>query len=173
MAHSPAGDAGGKTSGVPFASITWSRFNGSAALPRSTLSLRAETGSATGWLPCNESTLNRKSLRVKPGFGLAGFTCASHIVPKRGHSRPPPAKPHRGSNAFVTSHRITGIRAICDIPGVPTYHPAPSRPCSGLQARLRGIPDLLPIPRFSPHNSVHPCSAVNPSSSRLPLCPVT
>ena len=46
----------------------------------------------------------------------------------------------------VTSHRITGIRAICYIPGVPTYHPAPSKPCSGLQARLRGIPGLLPTP---------------------------
>ena len=82
-------------------------------------------------------------------------------------------KPHRGSNAFVTSHEITGIRAICYIPGIPTYEPTPSRPCRGLQARLRGIPGPLPTSRFSPHNSVHPSSAVHPSSSRLPLCDVT
>jgi hypothetical protein len=63
-------EAGGKTLGVPFASITWSRFNGSAALPRSTLSLRAETGSATGWLPCNELTLDRLTRRVKRALHL-------------------------------------------------------------------------------------------------------
>ena len=34
-------EAGGKTKRIPFASITWSRFDGSAALPRNTLSLRA------------------------------------------------------------------------------------------------------------------------------------
>src|SRR5207248_3952591 len=39
---------------LPFASITWSRFNGSAALPRSTLSLRVPPSGTTGWLPCNE-----------------------------------------------------------------------------------------------------------------------
>src|ERR1035437_1316800 len=60
---------------VPFASITWSRFNGSAALPRSTLSLRAETTSATGWLPCNDLTLGWVSRRVKLGlhFNSRGF----------------------------------------------------------------------------------------------------
>ena len=73
----------------------------------------------------------------------------------------------------VTSHRITGIRAICYIPGVPIYHPAPSRPSSGLQSRLRGIPCLLPTPGFGLHSSVRPCSAVHPSSSRLSLCYVT
>ena len=86
--------------------------------------------------------------------------------------------PCSGSNGIglqvcVTSQRITGIRAICYIPGVPTYHPTLSRPCSGLHARLRGIPGILPTPRFSPHNSVHPSSAVDPSGSRLPLCYVT
>ena len=86
--------------------------------------------------------------------------------------------PCSGSNGIglqvcVTSQRITGIRAICYIPGVPTYHPTLSRPCSGLHARLRGIPGILPTPRFSPHNSVHPSSAVHPSSPRLPLCYVT
>src|SRR5450759_4617639 len=58
-------EAGGKNWDVPFASITWSRFNGSAALPRSTLSLRAETGSATSWLPCNDLTLDRTNWGVK------------------------------------------------------------------------------------------------------------
>ena len=72
--------------------------------------------------------------------------------------------------AFVTTGRMPGIRAICYIPGVPTYHPAPSRPRIGLLAGSRGIPSLLPTPRFSPHHSVHLCSAVNPSRSRLPLC---
>lgn len=61
-------EAGGENWGVPFASITWSRFNGSAALPRSTLSLRAESSSATGWLPCNVLTLGWASRRVKLGL---------------------------------------------------------------------------------------------------------
>jgi hypothetical protein len=75
-------EAGGKTLGVPFASITWSRFNGSAALPRSTLSLRAESGSATGWLPCNELTLDRLTRRVKRALHVdAGWP--EPFVPER------------------------------------------------------------------------------------------
>jgi hypothetical protein len=41
---------------IPSASITWIRFYGSAALPRHTLSLRAEYYFDAGWLPC-DSTL--------------------------------------------------------------------------------------------------------------------
>ena len=56
-----------------------------------------------------------------------------------------------GSWGHSQSGRMAGIRAICYIPGVPTYHSAPSRPRSGLLTRLRGIPDPLPTPRFSLH----------------------
>ena len=51
--------------------------------------------------------------------------------------------------ALVPTGWMPGIRAIYYIPGVPTYHPAPSRPCSGLQARSRGIPGPLPDPGCS------------------------
>src|ERR1051326_3372396 len=44
---------------LPFASITWIRFNGSAALPHSTLSLRASHARRPVWLPCNSGTLVR------------------------------------------------------------------------------------------------------------------
>ena len=114
------------------------------------------------------------------GAHLTFFRSADIFVESRGSDlliarKPSQAhrKPHRRSNAFVTSQRITGIRAICYIPGVPTYHPALSKPSGGLQARLRGIPGPLPTSRFSPRNSVHPSSAVHPSNSRLPLCYVT
>jgi hypothetical protein len=50
---------------LPFASITWIRFNGSAALPHSTLSLRVSPFETTGWLPCNSGTLVRSEGRVK------------------------------------------------------------------------------------------------------------
>jgi hypothetical protein len=49
----------------PFASITWSRFDGSAALPHSTLSLRVPHGGTAGWLPCNDVTLDRALVVVK------------------------------------------------------------------------------------------------------------
>jgi len=52
---------------LPFASITWIRFNGSAALPHSTLSLRASTFETTGWLPCNSRTLDPGAPLVKRG----------------------------------------------------------------------------------------------------------
>jgi hypothetical protein len=82
-------EAGGKTKGVPFASITWSRFNGSAALPRSTLSLRAETGSATGRLPCNDLKLDRTRRGVKRGLqidlwhGIRALRCRQAQRPAR------------------------------------------------------------------------------------------
>jgi hypothetical protein len=47
---------------APFASITWSRFYGSAALPRDTLSL---CPLRTGRLPVIESTLGRRAESVK------------------------------------------------------------------------------------------------------------
>ena len=77
-------EARGKTKGVPFASITWSRFNGSAALPRSTLSLRAETGSATGRLPCNEVKLDRTSRGVKRGLELDAGSLHFQVVQHHG-----------------------------------------------------------------------------------------
>ena len=87
------------------------------------------------------------------GAHLTFFRSADIFVESRGSDlliarKPSQAhrKPHRRSNAFVTSQRITGIRAICYIPGVPTYHPALSRPCSGFQVRLRAIPGILPTP---------------------------
>ena len=52
---------------LPFASITWSRFNGSAALPHSTLSLCLRNQSAAGWLPmCQRET--RAISRLRQGF---------------------------------------------------------------------------------------------------------
>ncbi len=51
-------EAGGRTKRVPSASITWSRFNGSAALPRNTLSLRTPQDGATRWLPTNKIKLD-------------------------------------------------------------------------------------------------------------------
>ena len=59
---------------LPFASITWIRFNGSAALPRSTLSLRASPFETTGWLPCNSRTLDPRAALVKSGK-QAGNSC--------------------------------------------------------------------------------------------------
>ena len=49
---------------VPFASITWSRFNGSPALPRRTLSLRPATAGPVG-SPLDECKIGATTQQVK------------------------------------------------------------------------------------------------------------
>ena len=125
---------------------------------------------------------------ANPNSRASALKCASHIFPERGHFRPIPWERPVDSTQTLTSppQAPSGLQCLCYVTadnghwsdllhsrGPHTYHPPPSRPCSGLQARLRGIPDLLPTPRFSPHSSVHPFSAVAPSISQLPLCYVT
>ena len=79
---------------------------------------------------------------------------------------------HCKKHELFCEQRITGIRAICYIPGVPTYQPPPSRPSRGRQARLRGIPGIL-HPPFQPGQLCPP--VFGSSSLELPdaLCLVT